>query len=424
MDLARNLRSIFHEEVGPAFREEGVSQRTPVEHYIVQLLAATPRSRSRTSRSRCSMLSGDGAPPRRERRQQLRDIGDTSLYLSGFWSDTWRRGPVDVDYYIGMGGSAYRRAGSQRAGHRADGRSVQRRLRRAGRRTSSASWARWRLVSRRMAVPASNPDVVRLYRRWQETKSESAAARLAALGVVHAGAVPGGPCIVRSRAGRGRPGSSVLAPSAARAGGAVPGRDAPGDRRFPDRRGASARRGPAWRARRGSSCWCGRTAASSAWGCSSTRRALANLERHDPATAGIDEQNFADFCLAVEGVSHFVYVALRAADDRRVSRWSWSCKPRSTSSPAACWWRTSTTRDARTLRPGERLLRRRHVRRRTSTPRSGSVTGGAITRPALRRRARAPVCRPARMDALLAELRRFHRMDLTEKLGHIAHLAS
>ena len=40
------------------------------------------------------------------------------------------------------------------------------------------------LVSRRMTVPGSNQDVVRLYRLWRETKSQSAAARLAALGVV------------------------------------------------------------------------------------------------------------------------------------------------------------------------------------------------------------------------------------------------
>ena len=40
--------------------------------------------------------------------------------------------------------------------------------------------------------------------------------------------------------------------------------------------------------------------------------ALANLEQNDPA-ARLDDENFTDFCLAVEGVSHFVYVALRAA---------------------------------------------------------------------------------------------------------------
>jgi hypothetical protein len=46
--------------------------------------------------------------------------------------------------------------------------------------------------------------------------------------------------------------------------------------------------------------------------------ALANLERNDPARA-LDDVNFGDFCLAVEGVSHFVYLALRAAGHRGVS---------------------------------------------------------------------------------------------------------
>jgi hypothetical protein len=46
--------------------------------------------------------------------------------------------------------------------------------------------------------------------------------------------------------------------------------------------------------------------------------AIANLQRHDPA-AGLSERNFWDFCLAVEGVSHFIYVALCAARDRSVT---------------------------------------------------------------------------------------------------------
>jgi hypothetical protein len=46
--------------------------------------------------------------------------------------------------------------------------------------------------------------------------------------------------------------------------------------------------------------------------------ALANLERNDP-NARLDDANFADFCVALEGVSHFVYLALCAAGHRRVS---------------------------------------------------------------------------------------------------------
>jgi hypothetical protein len=48
------------------------------------------------------------------------------------------------------------------------------------------------------------------------------------------------------------------------------------------------------------------------------REALANLARHDPAH-GLSDRNFGDFCLAVEGVSHFIYLALCAAADRSVT---------------------------------------------------------------------------------------------------------
>jgi hypothetical protein len=40
------------------------------------------------------------------------------------------------------------------------------------------------VISRRTAPPSNNQDVVRLYQRWQRTKSRWAAARLAALGVI------------------------------------------------------------------------------------------------------------------------------------------------------------------------------------------------------------------------------------------------
>jgi len=42
-----------------------------------------------------------------EQRARLRNIGDFSLFMSGFYSDSLRRGPVDVDYYVSMGEYAY-----------------------------------------------------------------------------------------------------------------------------------------------------------------------------------------------------------------------------------------------------------------------------------------------------------------------------
>jgi hypothetical protein len=40
-------------------------------------------------------------------RTSLREIGDVSLFMSGFFSDSLRRKLVDVDYYMSIGGWAY-----------------------------------------------------------------------------------------------------------------------------------------------------------------------------------------------------------------------------------------------------------------------------------------------------------------------------
>jgi len=42
-----------------------------------------------------------------EQRARLRSLGDFSLFTSGFFADSLRRKPVDVDYYVSMGEYAY-----------------------------------------------------------------------------------------------------------------------------------------------------------------------------------------------------------------------------------------------------------------------------------------------------------------------------
>ena len=41
------------------------------------------------------------------KRESLRQIGDVSLFISGFFSDSLHRKLVDVDYYVSIGGCAY-----------------------------------------------------------------------------------------------------------------------------------------------------------------------------------------------------------------------------------------------------------------------------------------------------------------------------
>ncbi len=42
-----------------------------------------------------------------EQRARLRNLGDFSLFMSGFFPDSFRRRVVDVDYYVSMGEYAY-----------------------------------------------------------------------------------------------------------------------------------------------------------------------------------------------------------------------------------------------------------------------------------------------------------------------------
>lgn len=143
--------------------------------------------------------------------------------------------------------------------------------------------------------------------------------------------------------------------------------------------------------------------------------ALANLERHDPA-AQLDESNFADFCLAVEGVSHFIYIALRAAEDRRVSQLELELQAE-VDKFICCVLVPGTQRDLRRrlygdVRFADDLDDQERGRYQAANSQASRYAG------ALERR----FVRPERIDALLCELRRFHRMDLTDKLGHIARL--
>jgi hypothetical protein len=174
------IEAFFHAEVDKAFRNEGLPSGTLVEHYIVQLLVAYAARPIETTPLALQMAAAVDAPLR-ERRRKLRDIGDTSLFVSGFWGDSLADAAVDVDYYVEMGGSAYSELARGGSGWTGDPfGEVFAELARGFVRFVGAL----AVVSQRVALPATNQDIVRLYRRWQQTHSPTAAAQLAAIGVV------------------------------------------------------------------------------------------------------------------------------------------------------------------------------------------------------------------------------------------------
>ena len=149
--------------------------------------------------------------------------------------------------------------------------------------------------------------------------------------------------------------------------------------------------------------------------------ALANLEQHDPG-ARLDERNFSDFCLAVEGVSHFIYVALAAARQRPISQLELELQAE-VDKFVCCFLLLAPASD----RAATGLRRRLYgdvayaddldaderERYRTANRQASRYTAALEHRFVAREQT----------SALLAEVRRFYRMDLPEKLGRIAQLA-
>src|SRR5262249_19236708 len=167
MDLSSTIEAFFQDEVERAFRDEGLSPGVRVEHYVVQLLSGYAVQQIESTPLALRMLAAADAPLR-ERRRHLRNIGDTSLYVSGFWSDSLEGPLVGVDYSVGRGGAASGELGGGAPrvwvaplgdvfGERAANF-----VRFAGARA---------LISRGVAPPTSARDILRLYRHWKRTRS-------------------------------------------------------------------------------------------------------------------------------------------------------------------------------------------------------------------------------------------------------------
>ena len=145
---------------------------------------------------------------------------------------------------------------------------------------------------------------------------------------------------------------------------------------------------------------------------------MANLEQNDPARR-LDGDNFADFCLAVEGISHFVYVAICAAADRSVSALELELQAE-VDKFACCFLVSAGSAQELTARlyhnvtfAGDLDLDERD-RYRVANGEARRYTE-TLSRTFLAQ---------DRVPDMLHELRRFYRLGLDGKLGHIARFAA
>ncbi len=111
-----DLRSFFFESLQDAARTQGVKPQEGTLPYLAGMLTDYARSErvfDQTAdgvvRPALALLykSALESQSSRERSLFLRRLGDLALFIAGLFADSLRRGPVDVDYYIAMGGGAY-----------------------------------------------------------------------------------------------------------------------------------------------------------------------------------------------------------------------------------------------------------------------------------------------------------------------------
>jgi hypothetical protein len=183
-----NLREYFCDALQGALAHQHVAVDGHTQHYVVNVLTEYARSETlyaqgageRTPRPLAFILKDAiEAPNEAERSRHLQRLGDVSLFIAGFFSRSFARKLVDVDYHIAMGGRAY--------GALAD------RTRSGPRAVLSRVYAELAAKFQPMvdalneisetAYEHSQRDVLRLYELWLKTGSQRAHRVLQGLGV-------------------------------------------------------------------------------------------------------------------------------------------------------------------------------------------------------------------------------------------------
>ena len=170
----------FEELVDGAIAHQGLAAQELTAFYVVHLLASflqqPAAGRDEGDEPLALQLARALDCGGMEQRAHLKQIGDHSLFVSGFFSDSLNRSLVDVDYYARIGGSAYHALSRFEAD------------------TFSPVFAELGdkfleftdvlgEVSER-TVGSSNGDLLRLYEKWVKTGSRRAGQLLVERGVV------------------------------------------------------------------------------------------------------------------------------------------------------------------------------------------------------------------------------------------------
>ena len=180
------LDGYFFEEVRSAFQKQKIRAHPHTEFYLVRLLTDFCRRDNLQASPHpedtplailyLESLQNGGS----EGLRLLKQIADFALYTSGFFQDSLARKNIDLDYYVNMGGNAYRHLHS-RARETSHGEAF-----------AETFWELGEGFIRFVDVLAEisersnilkDSDLLRLYEKWLSTGSDRLKQKLEAFGI-------------------------------------------------------------------------------------------------------------------------------------------------------------------------------------------------------------------------------------------------
>lgn len=169
----------FKELVEGAIEHQRLDATEHTAFYVVQLLAGFMQQRADDEDDDAPLairlaraLETGGV----RQRLGLKQVGDLSLFISGFFSDSLTRKLVDVDYYVSIGGYAYH------ALSRVENDTFSPVFAELGQKFVAFVDVLGEVSERTSCV--SNADLLRLYERWLKSGSTRSGQLLVARGVV------------------------------------------------------------------------------------------------------------------------------------------------------------------------------------------------------------------------------------------------
>lgn len=187
LTLVTQPQAFFHELVTTALEKQNLAPRPETEFYLVNLLnqfmttdklfPKSPDGQSREEPLALLIKEAMEQPQAETQKSKFQHVGDFSLYVAGYFQDSLNRKLVDVDYYIGMGGTAYQQVAVRVEEH--NQRTVFGEL--------AEKFAAFVDVFARISDetrPKSEKDLLRLYDLWLKTRSERAAKALEEAGII------------------------------------------------------------------------------------------------------------------------------------------------------------------------------------------------------------------------------------------------